>query len=58
MVRKLVLLLAAGLVLACASGVNAEVLWQYWYDAAVNGDLDSLKAFADFPCDPHEVVYL
>jgi len=63
MVQKFVLLLAAGLMLAFASGANAQeiegkVLFEYWFDASIGGNLDTLKAFTDFPLSPHEAEYL
>jgi len=60
MVRKLVLLLAAGLMLAFVGGVGAQelsqgkVLFEYWFGGGVDGDLDNLKAAADFPDNPAE----
>ena len=58
MVRKLVLFLAAGLMLAFVGGVGAQelgqgkVLFEYWFGGGVDSNLDNLKAAADFPDNP------
>ncbi len=61
MYRKLICFVAAGLMLAIASGVQAQpvdgqVLVMYWYGGAVNDNLDNLKGDARFPDMPDEVL--
>ena len=60
MVQKTVLLLAAGLMFACASGVGAQevgqgyVLFEFWYGGGINDNLDNLRAHPDFPDNSHD----
>ncbi len=63
MYRKLICFVAAGLMLAIASGVQAQlidgqVLVLYWYGGGVDNNLDNLKGNARFPDNPDEAAVL
>ena len=63
MYRKSVALLALGLVLAIAGGVQAQViegkvLFEYWFGGGINNLLDTLKAHPDFPDNAHDGALL
>jgi hypothetical protein len=62
MVKKLVCLAAVCLTLAVAGSAGAQVgkgkvLWEYWYGAPVNDNLDNLKADPRFPNSPSEAEW-